>query len=176
MGEIEKNRARVTGFEYKEIPADGERGSFYLDCYSSFGWVMDERAQPHRGKAVLRRSRNIVNKMELTRLQRHFESCLEEIGALERSKTSKATVAALVIALIGCAFLAGSVFAVTHEPPLILLTVLLAIPGFLGWILPYFVYRRMAASRAKVVNELMEQKYDEICELCEKGSQLLTGL
>ena len=58
-------------------------------------------------------------------------------------------------------------------PPLIPLTVVLAIPGFLGWILPYFLYRAMVRRRTKVVNELMERKYDEIYELCEKGHQLL---
>ena len=177
MGEIRKDGARFVGYEYKEITASGEQAAFYLDCYESFGWTQDERTQESvptaKGKLVLKRERKIINKVELTRLQRHFEACLDEITALEKSKTANATVAALVIALIGCAFLAGSVFAVTHEPPLIILCVLLAVPGFTGWILPYFIYRKLCAKRAKVVEELVERKYDEIYEICEQGNKLL---
>ena len=75
--------------------------------------------------------------------------------------------------LLGTAFLAGATFAVTHTPPLIPLTILLAIPGFIGWILPMFLYRAMVRRRTRVVDELMERKYDEIYEICEKGQNLL---
>ena len=177
MGEIRKDGGQFVGYEYKEIAASGERAAFYLDCYESFGWTQDERTQETvptaKGKLVLKRERKIMNKAELTRLQRHFEACVDEITALEKSRTANATIAALVIALVGCAFLAGSVFAVTHEPPLIILCVLLAVPGFVGWILPYFVYRKLCAKRAKVVAELVERKYDEIYEICEQGNKLL---
>ena len=37
--------------------------------------------------------------------------------------------------------MAGATFAVTAQPPQILLCIILAIPGFLGWILPYFLYK-----------------------------------
>ena len=114
-----------------------------------------------------------MNKMELTRLQRHFEACMEEIGALEKSKTSAATMWAIVVGLMGTAFLAGATFAVTHEPPLYVLCAILAVPGFAGWALPYFLYQKLAARRAKVVAELVEQKYDEIYEICEQGNKLL---
>ena len=40
----------------------------------------------------LKRDRKIVNKTELTRLQRNFEACVREIQSLENSKTSKATI------------------------------------------------------------------------------------
>lgn len=126
-------------------------------------------------KTVLRlkRNRKIVNKMELTRLQRNFEACMAEIASLEKSKTSAATVYALIVALIGTAFMAGSTFAVTAQTPQILLCILLAVPGFIGWILPVFVYRRTVRKKTKELNPLIEEKYDEIYELCEKGSKLL---
>ena len=94
-------------------------------------------------------------------------------GPLERSRTAGTAIAALTIALSGTAFMAGSVFAVAHEPPLLVPAILLAVPGFLGWILPWFVYRKLAAKRGKVVAELVEKKYDEIYEICGKGTQLL---
>ena len=121
----------------------------------------------------MKRDRKIVNKMELTRLQRHFEACVREIEALEKSKTSAATVWALVVGIIGTAFMAGSTFAVTHEPPLIPLCILLAVPGFLGWILPYFLYRRIAAGQARKLQPVIEAKEEEIYQICEKGHSLL---
>ena len=176
MGEIRKDSAQFIGCEYKEIAANGERAAFYLDCYESFGWAVDERARETgaaKGKLVLKRERKIMNKMELTRLQRHFEACMDEIRALEKSKTSNATIWAIVVGLTGTAFLAGATFAVTHAPPLYLLCAILAVPGFIGWTLPYFLYQKLAAKRAKVVAELVEQKYDEIYEICEQGNRLL---
>ena len=173
MSEIKKDSRDYIGYEYKELTASGERASFYLDCYQNFGWTPDERTGNGKGKLVLKRDRKIVNKVELTRLQRHFEACMDEIAALEHSKTAAATIAALVIGLIGTAFLAGATFAAVHEPPLWGLMVILAVPGFVGWLLPLFVYREMSARRAKTVTELVERKYDEIYEICEQGNKLL---
>lgn len=171
MSEIRKDGAPFVGYEYKEVDCKGPRASMYLDCYPCFGWTEDERTK--NGTITLKRDRKLVNKVELTRLQRHFEACMNEIETLERSKTTGAMIAALSVGIIGCAFMAGSVFAVTHEPPLLALTIVLAVPGFVGWILPWFVYRKLAAKRGKAVAELVEKTYDEIYEICDKGAQLL---
>ena len=173
MNEIKKDCKDYIGYEYKELFAGGERVSFFLDCYQCFGWLPDERMGQMKGRLVLRRERRIVNKAELTRLQRHFEACMEEIAALERSKTTGAIIAALSVGLAGTAFMAGSVFAVVHLPPLIILSVILALPGFLGWILPWFIYKKMVFRRSRLVAGLVEQKYDEIDEICMQGRQLL---
>ena len=69
--------------------------------------------------------------------------------------------------------MAGSVFAVTHQPPIYWLCVLLAIPAFAGWIAPYFVYRRMAEVQTQKIQPMIEAKRDEIYEICEKGHGLL---
>ena len=131
--------------------------------------------EPGRGKGGvgLRGARKTIKKAELPRLQRHFEACVKELDALERSKTAKASVCAIVVGLIGTAFMAGSTFAVTHTPPLVLLSIVLAVPGFIGWIVPIFLYRWMVGRRTQIVDELKERKYDEIYEICEKGHQLL---
>lgn len=175
MSEIKKEGSEFVGYDYKEISASGERASFYLDCYENFGWVQDERMQDSgaKGKLILKRERKIVNKAELTRLQRHFESCIEEIAALEHSKTSAATIVALAIGLIGTVFMALATFAAVHVPPLWVLCAVLSVPGFIGWLLPFLVYQKMSARRSKIVAELVEQKYDEIYEICEQGNQLL---
>lgn len=179
MGEITKNGNDFVGYEYKEITADRERASIYIDGYMNFGWIVDENVQPSEvmGKLTIKfkRDRKILNKTELTRLQHHFEACMNEIDALEKSKTTDATIWALVIGIIGTALMAGSVFAVTSQPPRILLCIVLAIPAFIGWILPYFVYNKKIRKKTAKVTQQIEQKYDEIYEVCEKGNKLING-
>ena len=172
------NRQKLyMSYEYKELNVKEEQASFYLDCYENFGWQQDENFPlQSRGDSVvlkLKRNRKIVNKVELTRLQRNFEADMQDISSLENSKTSQATVLALIIGILGTAFMAGSVFAVTADPPVVWLCVLLAIPAFAGWILPYFVYKKVKEEKTKKVTPYIEEKYDEIYEICEKGHSLL---
>ena len=177
MGELTRDRNNFVGYEYKEISAEPEKAYMFLDGYLNFGWTTDENIQPSkilgRVSIKLKRDRKILNKAELTRLQRHFEACMDEVDRLEASKIQPATIWALAIGIIGTAFMAGSVFAVVAEPPQIMLCIILAIPGFIGWALPYFVYKRMVHQRVEKILPLIEQKYDEIYEICEKGSKLL---
>lgn len=176
------------GYEYKEVTADPGQASFLIDGYANFGWEIDENVMPgglekypertgssHQRKTVIRfkRNRKIINKMELTRLQRNFEACVDQISRLEKEKTARPTVTALAVGILGTAFMAGSTFAVTADPPLIALCIILAIPGFLGWILPYFLYRAGVRKQTEKITPLIEEKYDEIYEICEKGNKLL---
>ena len=151
----QEHQPSYVAYEYKEIEAKGERAALLMDCYQSLGWEAEKETAS--GKIMLRRSRKIINKAELTRLQRNLEAC----------------ITSLVIGLVGTAFMAGSVFAVTATPPVIWLCILLAVPAFTLWALAPILYPRMVAKRTKVVNELIEQKYDEIYLICEKGSKLL---
>lgn len=165
------------GYEYKEIVASSDKVSMLVDCYENFGWDIDENLPYENSynhtKVKLKRNRKIINKMELTRLQRNFEACLDEIRSLEQSKTRTATTLSLCIGVIGTAFLAGAVFAVVHVPPIIWLCVLLSIPGFIGWIIPYFVYQKIHKDQVRKLQPLIEEKYEEIYRICEKGHSLL---
>ena len=187
--ETVQGKRDFVGYEYKEITVSKEMESLYTDGYQNFGWQPEQWrgggvAVPHgipqginpRAQTVtlrFKRDRKILNKAELTRLQRQFDACTREILVLEQSRTTKGMIAAMVIGIVGCGFLAGSVFAVTAAPPKILLCVLLSIPGFVGWILPYFVYRALTLKRDQEVTPLIEGKYDEIYETCEKANHLL---
>ncbi len=95
---------------------------------------------------------------------------------LEKSRTSKASIIAITIGVIGTAFMAGSTFSAVNDPPVIWLCILLAIPGFAGWIAPYFAFMATARKRIEIVKPLIEVKYDEIYEICEKDSRLLGGI
>ena len=110
MGDMERQQRNFVGYEYKELLTEDSRYSFLLDGYENFGWELDENL-PENGekwnlaaqqKKVLRlkRNRKIVNKMELTRLERNFEACVNEIDKLEKEKTSTATVYAIVLGVI----------------------------------------------------------------------------
>ena len=165
------------GYEYRTLAVHEDMASVYADGYHHFGWEQEKTpssASP-AGMVTLKfkRDRKIRNKAELTRLQRQFDACAEELARLERSKTQKASIVACTVGLIGCAFMAGSVFAVTAEPPIIWLCALLAIPGFAGWIAPYFLYTRIRDEKTVTVNALIDKKYDEIYEVCEKANNLL---
>ncbi|MBU5477898.1 hypothetical protein KQI69_01625 [Eubacterium sp. MSJ-13] len=166
-----------TSYEYKELNVRDDMASFYLDCYENFGWQQDENFPVQQNGGMLniklKRNRKLVNKVELTRLQRHFEADMEDIFSLENSKTSMATLIALSVGIVGTAFMAGSVFAVTASPPIIWLCILLAVPAFAGWILPYFVYKKVREEKTKKVTPYIEEKYEEIYKICEKGHSLL---
>lgn len=183
MTDTLKRQKKYVGYEYKEITAEDSMVSLLLDGYENFGWELNE-SLPDSGaggkagsisKTVIRlkRDRKIVNKAELTRLQRNFEACVTEIQALEKRKTSVAAVYALILGILGTAFMAGATFAVTAQPPYIVLCIILAVPGFLGWILPYFLYRRIQRRETEKITPLIEAKYDEIYEICGKGNKLL---
>lgn len=180
---IEHERKDFIGYEYKEIIADKKNASFLIDGYENFGWEQDlnisenmeiENLQ-HQGKIIIRlkRNRKIINKMELTRLQNNFEACAKDIEKLEQSKTSVASMYALAIGFLGILFMAGAVWVITTQTLPIVLGVLLAIPGTIGIILPYFVYRDVEKKQIKRLTSLIEEKYDEIYEICEKGNRLL---
>lgn len=165
------------GYDYREITVENNQISAYLDGYECFGWILDEKHPELQGngKTVLKfkRNRKIINKTELTRLQKYFEDCMSQIEELEKSKKRLGIIVAMTIGIVGCAFMAGSVFAITGEPPQIIACIILAVPGFTCWLLPYFMYRFAAGRKAEQVNPMIEKKRDEVYEICEKGHKLL---
>lgn len=179
MSEADMMRQNYIGYEYKDVKVENSRISMYLDGYECFGWSMDEnRPENNEGEITelhLKRDRKILNKMELTRLQQHYEDCMTQIKILEQKKNQNATIAALSAGIIGTAFMAGAVFAVTANPPIIWLCVLLAIPGIIGWITPYFVFKKIRARSEEKIQPLIESKKNEIDEVCEKGYHLIHG-
>ena len=177
MNEITKTPHDFVGYEYKELTAPGEKFSLYLDGYENFGWEIDKNAPQRRQNGMitvtLKRDRRIINKAELTRLQRNFDACAKEIEALECSKTTGPLMLALTVGLIGTAFMAASVFAVAAQPPHVIACILFAIPAFAGWIAPFFLYRSCLRRKIARIDPLIEEKLEEAYHLCERGHQLL---
>jgi hypothetical protein len=185
MKEIIKDGQLFVGYEYKQVVTNKNKVSFMTDGYKNFGWVIDENMSQSTTIDIqnsyapvvlqLKRDRKIMNKMELTRLEKNFEFCLKEIDYLEKSKSAKAMMYGLSVGIVGTIFMAGSVFAVTAEPPMIPLCIILAVPAFAGWILPYFIYKEVERKRTIKVKPLIEEKREEIYEICEKGNKQLNG-
>lgn len=177
MKDTTGERKKFTGYDYKEVEIEEAEVSMYLDGYMNFGWIADgDRQINKKGHNVtlrLKRDRVILNKVELTRLERHFESSMNELKSLKRSQTSVPTMVSLGIGMAGTACMACSTFAVTASPSLIGLCILFAIPGFTGWILSYFIYKLLVKKQKEKMTPLLEDKYDEIYEICKKGNDLL---
>lgn len=174
MDNDEKKTQGFIGYEYKEVAVKQHLEQVYVDGYAAFGWKVEEVAPGLPiGSITLRmkRDRKIRNKAELIRLQRKFEADTEEIDAFERSKYAKASIVAYTVGIIGTAFMAGSVFAFIGE--LFALFIILAIPALVGWVLPYFLYKKFVQEKTAEANKFIEAKYDDIYEVCEKASRLI---
>lgn len=159
-------------YEYKELNPKDPYCAMMIDSYENFGWNIDDNIKD-KIKIVLKRNQKIINKVELTRLQRNFESCLHEIEALNKSKHSSAAIAAILTGLVGTFFMALSVFAATATPINVLLCIVFGVPAMILWILPIFIYKYFYKKREQQVTPLIDQKYDEIYEVCRKGYKLL---
>ncbi|MGM9605831.1 MAG: hypothetical protein ACI3XG_12300 [Faecousia sp.] len=166
------------GYEYKTVSVKRAMASVYADGYENFGWELEgteEQSGTLPAQTItmkFKRDRKICNKAELTRLQRNFDACVNEILSLETSKYVKASVIAYTVGIIGTAFMAGSVFAVTAGR--IVPCVILAIPAFAGWILPYFLFKGAEKKKVAEVTPLIDKKYDELYIVCEKAHNLLS--
>lgn len=167
-------RNRYIGYEYKKILTNAEMAPVFADGYENFGWELDGTSPSLRlgpSYMTFKRDRKLRNKAELARLQRQFESCTANIISLEKSKTVNASIVAYIVGILGTALMAGATFA--YLANLIPLMIILAVPGFVGWILPYFLFKKIYQKQAAKVVPLVDQKYDEIYSVCEKANQLL---
>lgn len=81
------------GYEYKEVTVKKKFSSMYADSYENFGWKLESAHEGISGKKEiilkLKRNRKIIDKAELTRLQRQFESCMKEIRRMENSRLNR---------------------------------------------------------------------------------------
>ena len=190
-------------YEYKNVTVKRNFAEMYIDCMENFGWTLIENGGYHAqallsnlnpanlgrniantaqssGKTAgtsavitlkFKRDREILNKAELTRLQRHFDSGISEIARMEQSNISHASIVAFTIGIIGTAFMAGSVF--SYLAGSLILCIVLAVPAFLGWFIPYFAYRSIFLKKNVKIEPLINSKYDEIYDVCEKAHRLL---
>lgn len=180
-----ENKNEFILYEYMELHVLEEEYSCLLDSYKNFGWILDNNREEHipvtqvqvstmhKRYLYLKRNKAIINRMELTRLQQNFQDVFDEIKILKQKKTIKATCKAIYTGLVGTAFMALSVFAISATPPNIFLCILFAIPALIGWTLPLLVYPNELKKQAKKLDPIILKKEEELDLICKKGYNLL---
>ena len=158
--------------EYIEVTVKQNLVKLCCDCYKELGWhVINTSSVVDSITLKMQRDRKIKNRAALCDLQRKCEEAFTSIEKLEKAKTGKAMAMSLGIGIVGTAFMAGSTFA--YLASMIPLCIILAIPAFVGWALPYFLYKKIYNETSTKVNVMIDHNYDVIYNSCEKASHLL---
>jgi hypothetical protein len=177
VSETPNQENRFVGYEYREVTVSQKMEPVYTDGYANFGWTLEGVAPSIQRYSCLilkfKRDHKIRNKMELTRLQRQFDSCVSEIERLEMSKSIGASIVAYTLGILGLAFTVGAVFALIGGR--LALGILLALPALAGWVAPYWCYVALRRRKTAEVDPYIDKKYDEIYEVCEKANSLLAN-
>lgn len=159
-------------YEYKEKTINKQYSDLYLDCIINLGYeVTDKKVNLGKVNLNLKRNFKIQNRNEVITLEKQFEEKFKELEKINNEKKDLAIITSLSVGLIGTAFLAGATFSFLANN--ILLMILLAIPGFVGWFFPYFIYKKIGnKSQIKVSNRTEELRF-EIYQIIEKAFNLL---
>jgi hypothetical protein len=168
----EKDENKFIMNEYLEVNVKQDLVQLCSDCYHTLGWtILNTRTGIDSVTLKLQRDRKIKNRALLCDLQRKCEDAFIAIEKLEKSKTTKAVGISIGIGILGTIFMTGSVFAIKAD--IIPLCIILAIPGFIGWGLAYFIYKKLLKESTEKINPIIDRNYDVIYEACEKACQLL---
>lgn len=184
------NEREYTTYEYRTIDVPLDKEQLYRDLYRNFGWIIEPDVTapkapgvnakvnvPGRRKISMKRDRRLKNREELSGLQRTCEQALENIDSLERSKTSRASIMAYTIGVIGTVFLALAVFDMSGYLALgVPIMLICSVLGVIGWILPYVVYRSIVRSRTRAVAPQIDQNYEIVYDTAEKAGALRSGV
>ena len=177
MNEEKTMNNDYVGYEYKEVTIKKKYESIYRDGYENYGWKVEGRSiSVTKVDSIilkLKRDRKIKNKAELSRLQQQFESNIKELDNLEQSKTLLGSAIAYFIGVLGCAFMAGSVFAITAVIPNIQWCIIFGFIGAILWIIPYVCYKMIVRNKTEKATPLINDKYEEIYQVNQKASALL---
>ena len=161
--------ADFVGYEYTCVKVDAANRSMVADAYRNFGWMTVDGAR--RGMLEFKRDRNLLNRVELTRLQRQFDAHMRELERLERTPARRSSIVGWSVGLAGCVFLGGATFA--YLAGLMALMVVLAVPGFLCWFgahpLAKRVRRTAEERNVTAIDHLCDMNYD----VCRRANALL---
>lgn len=162
-------------YEYITLSVDNDMKSVYSDCYQNFGWSIEGFGSSAIGSDTitikLKRDRRVQNKSDLNKLQKECEHALETIYHLEKTKSTKPMISALATGLIGTVFMAGATFC--YLGGFIIWCAILAIPGFIGWALPYFIYQIIKKAQTNKVNPKIDEEYERVYRTCEEASEMI---
>lgn len=156
------------GYEYTSVRVSAAHESMVVDGYRNFGWLPDGS---RNGMLRFKRDRSLLNKTELTRLQRQFDSHLRELDSLEKAPGYKSSLIGWCVGLLGCVFLGGATF--SYLGGFMVLMVVLAVPGFLCWLgaapIANKIRRVVEVCNEPTIDHLYDMNYD----VCRRANSLL---
>lgn len=166
-------------YDYLTIDTQGKNAYEVIDGYHALGWEVIKRESSFLSSTVdLRRNRKVKNKEQLNRLQVKLDDCLNSVKVMEKTKTQTATVAALILGIIGTLIFGGgmSMFMTWQNPEVWVYIVggALAAVGVVPCALAYFVFSKIRAKKTLAVNAQIEQKRDEMAQLCADAQKYLS--
>lgn len=178
-------------YEYLSINVKSKQEPMIMDTYENFGWkVISSSALTDKedyyinntginGEKLVnikfKRDRKIKNKDKLNILQRKCEETFKKIDKLEKEPNMKGTIYSLCIAMLGCAFLAVSVFIISGNAELkdYVISMPIGIVGLVCWILSYFKYVKTKRKIEEKNHTPIENLHEEIYTACEEAQKLI---
>lgn len=160
-------------YEYKKSHIKQDMFGLYSDNIKSFGWSITSVNHKNKEQVELqlRRNRNTPNRDELIRLELKFESIVTEIKKMKNKEVIPALISASFVGIIGSMFMAISVFFYTLYG--LVLSLLISIPGFIGWGSIYFVYTKINNSISTQLDLEIYKDMDRLYETCKRAHKLL---
>ncbi|WEO76578.1 hypothetical protein BJQ94_14580 [Cryobacterium sp. SO2] len=176
MNDTAPGDSHFVAYEYRTIRVPVGRESLFSDSFGNFGWLLESTGTSLPGTPTVtlafKRDRGIKNRVLVTELQSRSEAALTTITALERSSTRAALMISLTAGILGCAFLAGSVF--TLQAGLLLVSIPLGVIGLAGWLAGFLSHSRVLAHRTRHAAPLIEEQYTLLALSGEQASHLLS--
>ena len=161
-------------YEYRDVVVRRDMEALCADSFPSFGWKLENRSHSLGAGNIslkFKRNRRVSNRAELTRLQREYESHMDDIVKLENSKLIVPSAVAYGVGLVGAVFMALALYGYLQDMKM--MCAILSVPAFVCWIVPYFAYTVLKQRKTEELVPIIDQKYDAIYEICEKADKLV---
>ncbi|ULQ58913.1 hypothetical protein K7I13_10300 [Brucepastera parasyntrophica] len=117
-----------------------------------------------------KRDRKFRKQAELLELQEKVSHAFRTIDKLEKGNDSFATSISIFLGLIGGALIYGAIFCFLRDR--ILLFSIQSVLGFGFCALPYFVHERITRRKKAGNEQLIDEQYDLISEVCGRARTL----
>lgn len=181
---ILKMKEDYIAYEYLSINVNNDLEPMYIDCYENFGWIpinktgkrdyyINSNPKQNLVNIKFKRNRKIKEKEKLNVLQKKCEENFKIIDKLEKTPDSKGTMYSLIEAFIATVFIAISVFAITGEKVVWFPAIFCGTIGIIGWITPYFIYKKIKEKWELKNKAKIEEQYDIIYSTCEQARNIL---
>lgn len=158
-------------YEYMDVKISNNLRQLCCECYQGMGWTpIGIRKCLSSTTIKLKRSRRIKNRTVLCNLQRRCEDSFIVIENLERSNKVKARLVSIGTGVLGSIFIGSSLL--SYLASKVSSRLILCIPGFILWIMMYFLYKKLLNKDFDNARKVIENNYNIIYEACEEARQL----